>query len=219
MKKLFQTILQFSIISSLIFLIGCETHNAALPVADFSPTAADTTESDIREQKPKFLDFTPITFHLVNTGEDNYIRVIANSDDLQKVWMVYYNHNAKKWNTLTWIGKGMGNKIIADTVFNTIYGVVNRGGHIEDPTFYMAYSKGDGKTWQNHPIEKSALVCKKGLAQLLVSNDFNRDKEQPAITIMIQSKGLIGDAPKSMDEWNNSGLCSLIIDSAKINSI
>jgi hypothetical protein len=215
MKKLFCAILKFSVISSLIFLFSCESHNTALPVAYFSPTAADTTESDIREQKPKFLDFTPITYHLVNTGENNYIRIITNSDDLQKVWMVYYDHNGKKWDTLIWIGRGLNNKIIADTIFNTIYGVVNRSGHIEDPTFYMAYSKDDGKTWQNHPIEKSALVCKKGLAQLLVSNDFNRDKDQPAIAVMIQSKGLIGDAPKSMEEWNNDYLCSLMVDHTK----
>jgi|GEM_PF-3651447 len=205
MKKLFPAILQFLIVLSLIFLFGCESHNTALPVADFSPTAADTTESDIREQKPKFLDFTPVTYHLVNTGEDNYIRIITNSDDLQKVWMVYYDHNAKKWNTLTWIGKGQNNKIISDTVFNTIYGVVYRSGHIEDPTFYMAYSKDDGKTWQNHPVAKSVLVCKKGLAQLLESSD---SKDYPAVVMLIQASDLIpSDTSKSTaDDY----LCPLI---------
>ena len=205
MKKFFQPVMQFSILSLFIFLFGCQSHNTALPVADFSPGASDTTEDDIRQQKPKFLDFIPITYHLVNTGEDNYIRIITNSDDLQKVWMVYYDHNGKKWNTLTWTGKGMKNKIIADTIFNTVYGVVNRIGHIEDPTFYMAYSKDDGKTWQNHPIGKSALVCKKGTAQLLFSSDR---KDYPQVVMLIQAQDLIlsDSAQSAVDNY----LCPLM---------
>lgn len=199
-----------------LFLAGCESPKP-MPVADFSPSAVDTTEDDIRQQKPKFLDFIPVKYHLVNTGDYNYIRIVTNSDDLQKVWMVYYDNKLKKWDTLTWIGRGKNSTIIADTTFKTIYGVVYPSGPIDDPTFYMAYSKDEGKTWQNHPIEKSILDCKKKgpqidhTAQLLLSSDFPDRDGKPSIVMILQSAVANKmESSKATGQWDNSYLCPLM---------
>lgn len=219
MKKLFHWFLLFYTILVVIQVSGCDSRNSAKPVADFSPTSTDTTEDDIRQQKPKFLDFTPVTYHLVNTGDHNYIRIITNSGELQKVWMVYYDHNGKNWKTLTWSGKGLNNTIIADTFFNTVFGVVNRTGHIEDPTFYMAYSKDEGKTWVGHTIEKAILNCKgKGaginhVAELLLSNDFINRNGRPSLVVIVQSPVAAQlESSKATENWDNSYLCPMMGD-------
>lgn len=212
MKKLFLPILlAFYFLHS-----GCDSHNETKPATEFAPLDTDTSENDIREQKPKFLDFSPVSGHLINTGEKNSIRIITNSDQLQKIWMVYYDHKAKRWNTLTWIGSGTNNKIIADTVFNTIFGVVIPSGPIDDPTFYMAYSKDTGRTWLNHPIEKAALNCISDTAQLLVSDDFDKTNNKPAIVIILQPKTSIHPSiSKSLQGWDASYLCTVIHQAGK----
>jgi hypothetical protein len=206
MRKLLLISTLFS--TTLILGLCCGCNIPAKPVINSFSTDGDTTESDIRDQKPKFFDFTPVTYHLTNTGEDNYIRIISHSDDLQKAWMVYYAHNNKTWRTMTCMGKGI-DQVISDTLFNTIFGVVDRSGSIEDPTFYMAFSKDGGKTWQNHPVEKAQIDCKANEAELLVSDDFDHKNGKPALVIILSMTGSpVYKTSKSLENWDNAYLCT-----------
>lgn len=148
------------------------------------------TTEEILAQKPKFPSYFPTSYALINT---THLKIVCNRNIMEKVWMVYYDSKARKWQTLMWIGQGEDNKIIGDTILSGGFGL--RGGNSSDdaPEFYMAMSYDKGKTWKPQHTYQAYYRCKDHTGRsfyngALVSNDYVNSSGRPAVSIIIQQK-------------------------------
>lgn len=173
-----------------ILFVACNSNNTDIAQPTTSDTARTITTEDLRKARPQFAGYRPINLNILDTMR--YLRIIVNGNKLIKTWMVYFDRNMNKWQTLRWEGKGSNNKLLVDTIFNPIVGITH---FYEDiPSFYMAWSDDEGKTWK--PLDMSLAIlsgCKhpnlKGhskYAQLIISNDFFNDTHLPSICIAWQ---------------------------------
>jgi hypothetical protein len=174
------------------------------------------TVDEIRKQKPTFPDLTP-TEYIIGFNDPTFIRVVTNSAQLQEVWMVYYDLDAKKWEQVS-LGKGSGeNNIIGDYKFEKRYGF---GKSYEDaPEFYMRYSDDGGQTWRGHKIEKALLNCDargkdpkiNWAAHLLVSSLLNPKNNLPDVAIVLQwNKPRSWNGPASALDMDFKKLCGVL---------
>lgn len=196
----------------LIVCMSCRTphgsvHNNTGP----ADTAKPVTVDNIRKQRPSFPGYTGQKLNILDTMR--YLRVVLNNNRLVKTWMVFYDHDQRKWVTLTWQGKGENNRILIDTTFKSQIGLVH---FYEDvPTFYCAESVDNGITWQRIDMSCAPLgsckhpdLHKREMAQLVVSNDFMNADHLPSVSYIWQwnyDPPLIGDGPAAT--WDFSKLC------------
>jgi hypothetical protein len=153
-------------------------------------TAASSISQSIQGVKPKFPGFTPKRY--VIEQDTTFIRIVSNSEYLQKAWMVYYDKGDRKWETITWVGAGDDNKIIGDTVFYRKNGITNGSSINDAPEFYFAFSRDSGKTWKAHEVYFGVIKCKQNDKraqkdiQILVSNDFVKKIKRPSLGLILQ---------------------------------
>ena len=115
-----RSIILFSII--LVILTSCNGNQKVPPTTSEDSTIV--TVDKLLAAKPKFPGYFPTPYIL---GDTSYIRVVCNRNIMEKVWMVYFDAEEHKWDSLVWIGSGDNNKIIGDTIFTRRTGL--KGGH------------------------------------------------------------------------------------------
>ncbi|MEP6951113.1 MAG: hypothetical protein ABI863_17630 [Ginsengibacter sp.] len=149
-----------------------------------------STLQPIYDAKPKFPGFIPKRY--IIEQDTTFIRIISNSKYFQKAWMVYYDKDDRKWETITWIGSGENNEIIGDTVFCRKNGITTGSSINDAPEFYFAFSRDSGKTWQAHEIYEGVIKCKQNDKhtqkdiQILASNDFLKKIKRPSLGLILQ---------------------------------
>lgn len=172
------------------FLFGCDRDTAKRKNTDDNRTL---TADEIRKQKPTVPDLTPEPYYL-GSDEPTFIRVVTNSTRPQKVWMVYYDTDAKDWVKDLSLAEGSGenNHAIRDVPFQKLHAISSRSQDF--PEFYMGYSVDEGRNWINHKIGRTSLRCievkarqlKQKEAHLLVSLPLNPENNLPEVAIVLQ---------------------------------
>jgi hypothetical protein len=176
-------------------LPGCNNHNNSVKSENNKQKAKDTAAAgsilqSIQDVKPKFPGFTPRRY--VIEQDTTFIRIISNSKYIQKAWMVYYDKDHRKWETITWIGSGDDNKIIGDTVLYGKNGITTESSINDAPEFYFAFSQDSGNTWKPYKIYEGVIRCKQNDKhtqkdiQILVSNDFVKKIKRPSLGLILQ---------------------------------
>jgi hypothetical protein len=186
-----------------LFLSCHPTRKIPLETKD-DPTIITTDK--ILAAKPGFSGYFPTSYIL---GDTSYIRIVCNRNTMEKVWMVYYDVEDHKWNTITWIGSGENNKIIGDTIFTRRNGV--KGGRMTDdaPEFYVAASNDNGKTWEAQHNYQTFYRCKNAktnrsfLTTILVSNDYMNESGRPSVAVIIQNKKQSNFTSKQIEKNHN----------------
>ena len=215
-----------------ILLFACNNNNRKVQQSstnDSLNTASQTSSSiskdtvplkkfreDINDTEPEFPNSIYVKFDIKDTTR--YLRIVLNNNKLVKAWIVYHNADTKKWHTLTWQGKGEGNSVLIDTVFNQKVGLNHTQSEL--PSFYMAESPDNGETWKTLNLDFAPLNCKSEnvkykatYAQLIVSGDYVTLKK-PSVAFIWQwsyipkeRKGTGGAAT-----FDFSSLCEQVFD-------
>lgn len=176
-------------------------------------TIKPETIQDVRNQKPVLKDYHELSFNIGDTSR--HLRILLNNDTWVKCWMVYHDRVLQQWNTLSWTGKGDSNKLLVDTVFNQWVGI--NDSFSDPPTFYMAISRDDGKTWESSDMSLVSLTCPGDLprhrakfAQLIISNDFFQESGLPSLTMAWQWNHLVTRRSNGIvpDEQQIQKLCT-----------
>lgn len=195
-----------------LFIGSCKNHsNVKKPLTTVEDTSVITV-GKVLAAKPQFPGYEPQSF---NIGDTCYMRIVCNTDKLEKIWAVYYDQPINKWITLSWVGSGINNKIILDTVLIAKPRI--GANHIteDDPTFYMAMSSDSGRTWVGQHIYEGYCHCKRNKndkgaeASLLVPKDHSDSLATPNIALIMQRRNGFGiHTPTAYSNWDF--LCSVV---------
>ncbi len=143
-----------AILSLACLLTGCDWLRSKPRKTTTAETTGQRTVPLLMGKRPKFACYKA---YVLNNGSDTtFIRVVANSKILQKVWLVYFDHDKDDWVVKSWQGTGTGNHLIADTAL-----LVQKyqADLYQTTDVYMAYSADEGKTWQSHNPTVAYLNC------------------------------------------------------------
>ncbi|MBS0031808.1 hypothetical protein ACTJJ0_32750 [Chitinophaga sp. 22321] len=193
-------------LAAALFIIGCHPHPN---IPEAPATAEDTsiiTVEKVLAAKPQFPGYEPRYF---NIGDTCYMRIVCNTDKLEKIWAVYYDQPHHKWVTLTWTGSGRNNTMILDTVLVVWPYIGVNHMQEDDPAFYMAMSSDSGRTWVAQHIYEGYCHCKrtrtdKGAeASLLVPKDYTYASGIPNIAVILQRRnGFNVHTPTAVSNWD-----------------
>lgn len=175
---------------SMLVLSACNNPETVKKNPNEDDTAVNNLTIDqVKALQPKFPDFFPESYII---GQDTvFMRVVTNSPHLEKVWMVYYDSDDRKWATITWQGYGDNNNVIGDTVFTRKNGLVNGSSSDDAPQFYFAFSEDSGKTWKPHHISQASYYCKQmhQYNVVLISEPFLGETHRPYLGLIVQWRG------------------------------
>lgn len=189
-----------------LFIVSCKTQSNIPRLLTTAEDPSIITVEKVLAAKPQFPGYEPQSFDI---GDTCYMRIVCNTDKLEKIWAVYYDQPGNKWVTLTWIGSGTNNKIILDTVLIARHRIGANHIKEDDPTFYMAMSDDSGKTWVGQHIYEGYCHCKrtkkdKGAeASLLVPKEHSDSLIIPNITLIMQRRNGFGNyKPTAFSNWD-----------------
>ena len=174
---------------------------------DQTPTA-----EEIKARRPRFPGFEA---NRTIFGRDAAIlTVVTNRKFLQKAWMVYYDLDKERWDTLTWMGKGQNYKVIAKHRFSGRNGVYGGASTSDAPEIYAGYSLDNGRSWKPYKLYNVWFFCpstdRRGKQyEILASLAPGAIESVSGIAIIIDRKTTIFDG-NQLDKIQAAGYCSAL---------
>lgn len=198
------------ILMSLLISCGSSQDKAESNIKnDTMPIDQTQTSEQIEARRPGFPGFEA---NRTVFGRDTAIlTIVTNRRFLQKAWMIYYNLDKERWDTLKWVGKGQNYKVIARHIFSGRNGIYGGASTSDAPQIYAGYSLDEGMTWKPYILYNVSFFCpspdRRGRQyEILASLAPGAIESVSGIAIIIERKTTNFDG-NELDKTQAAGYC------------